>query len=127
MRKFFNIIFYIILAVFIYMMSTLVINDFDRTKMNFLGYTPSFVMSNSMAPTMVTGDFVLTRQTDFDSVEVGDIVVYKHVYEDGSTKAIIHRVIEKTEEYLVCKGDNNEQKDPWLIYPEDIRAKVVLH
>ena len=109
------------------MTATLVINDFDRTKMNFLGFMPNLVMSASMEPEIMTGDVVITKQIKFEDVEVGDVIVYQHYYEDGSHKAIIHRVVEKTEAYLRCKGDNNEQKDPWLIYPEDVRAKAIFH
>ena len=79
-----------------------------------------------MVPEMEVGDFVLTRQAKFKDVDVGDIIVYRYDYH-GGYEAIIHRVIEKTDEYLVCKGDNNEVADPWLIYPEDVRAIVVWY
>lgn len=122
----FNMVFYTILVVFVYMVATYITNDFDRTKMNFLGYSPNVVVSESMVPEMEVGDFVLTRQAKFKDVDVGDIIVYRYDYH-GGYEAIIHRVIEKTDEYLVCKGDNNEVADPWLIYPEDVRAIVVWY
>lgn len=122
-----NVIFWFTLVVFLYMTGTWVANDFDRTQMNFLGYTPNLVMSESMEPTILTGDLILSKQIDFEDVQVGDIIVYKHTYENGEHQAIVHRVIEKTDEYLVLKGDNNENRDPWNVYPEDVRAKVVLY
>ena len=120
----FNMVFYTILVVFVYMVATYITNDFDRTKMNFLGYSPTVVVSESMLPEMEVGDFVLTRQAKFKDVNVGDIIVYRYDYH-GGYEAIIHRVIEKNDEYLICKGDNNEAADPWNIYPEDVRAVVV--
>ena len=122
----FNMVFYTILVIFVYMIATYITNDLDRTKMNFLGYTPNVVVSESMLPEMEVGDIVITRQAKFKDIEVGDIVVYKHDYH-GGYQAIIHRVIEKTDEYLICKGDNNTEADPWFIYPEDVRAEVVWY
>ena len=127
MKKLVNTVFYITLFIFLYMMTTLALNDWDRTKMNFLGYSPHMVMSQSMNPTLLTGDFVLAKQIKFEDVQVGDIVIYKHTYEDGVERAIVHRVIEKTEDYLIFQGDNNLSPDPWKVYPEDVRAKVLFH
>lgn len=126
-KKLINIIFWVVLVIFVYMMGTLIFNGFDRTQMNFLGFAPNLVMSESMEPTIKTGELVITKQIDFEDVQVGDIVVYRHEYEDGDVKAIIHRVIEKTDEYLVFQGDNNADRDPWNVYPEDVRAKVIYH
>lgn len=126
LRKLVNIIFWLVLFVFFWMVCTWVANDFDRTKMNFFGYAPNLTMSASMEPTIMTGDLIITKQIEFEDVQVGDIIVYRHDY-DGNYRAIVHRVIDKNEEYIICKGDNNEVQDPWFIYPEDVRAKVILH
>lgn len=127
LKKIVNVIFWVVLVIFVYMCCTWAMNGFDRTQMNFLGYTPNLVMSASMEPTIMTGELVITKQIDFEDVEVGDIIVYKHTYDNGEHIAIIHRVIEKTDEYLVFKGDNNVDRDPWNVYPEDVRAKVVYY
>ena len=126
-KKFINIVFWVVLIVFLWMMATFAISGFDRTQMNFMGFAPNLTMSNSMEPTIMTGDVILTKRISFEDVEVGDIIVYKHVYEDGNYKAIVHRVIEKTDEYLICKGDNNDAPDPWCIYPDEVRAKVIWY
>lgn len=122
-----NALFWITLVIFIYMGSTWVANGFDRTYMNFLGYAPNMVMSESMEPTIMTGDIIISKQIDFEDVQVGDIIVYRHDYADGTYKAIVHRVIEKTDTHLVLKGDNNADRDPWNVYPDDVRAKVVFY
>lgn len=122
-----NIIFLLVLFVFVYTIGTVVANDMDWTKRNFFGYSLSFVMSESMEPTLMTGDFVLTKDITFDEVEVGDIVVYRHDYEDGNYKSIVHRVVEKNEDHLIFKGDNNEAEDPFKVYPEDVRSIVIYY
>lgn len=122
-----NIIFFLVLFVFIYTIGTVVANDMDWTKRNFFGYSLNFVMSDSMEPTLMTGDFVVTKDITFDEVEVGDIVVYRHDYEDGNYKSIVHRVIEKNEDHLIFMGDNNEAPDPFKVYPEAVRSVVIYY
>lgn len=122
-----NLIFWTVVIVFSYSSVTLIANDFDRTQMNFLGYSWNYVMSGSMEPTIMTGELVIAKQADFEDIEVGDIIIYKHTYDDGSSIPIIHRVIEKNSEYLLCKGDNNPEKDPWNIYPNEVRSIVVWY
>lgn len=122
-----NTIFYTTLIVFIYTTCTFVFNGFDRTKMNFLGYSLNHVVSASMEPTIMTGDFVITKQVDFEDIKVGDIIVYKYEFKDGEPVAIIHRVYDKQENYLLTKGDNNLLFDPYVIRPEDVRTRVVCH
>lgn len=100
-------------------------HGFDWTRSNVFGFTLTHIQSASMEPNIMTGDRVLTIVTSFDKVEVGDVIVYRHDYEDGSTKLIIHRVIEKYNDHLICKGDNNDIADPWKIYPKDIRFKML--
>lgn len=121
-----NIIFCITLFIFLYTMGTIVFSGGDLTKKNFLGFSLDYVMSESMEPTIMTGDFVITKKVDFEDVEVGDIIVYRHTYENGKYAAIIHRVIEKTDNYLVTKGDNNKVKDPWTVSPEEVRSKLLF-
>jgi signal peptidase len=122
-----NILFCLVLFCFLCMGYTYVKADCDRTQANVFGYSPFLVMSESMEPTILTGELILTKQIKFDDVEVGDIIVYKHTYANEKSIAIVHRVIEKTDYYLIMKGDNNEAEDPWKVYPSDVRAEVIYY
>lgn len=122
-----NIVFIIVLIVFLYSMITYAIGGFDKTKMNFLGYSWNYVVSASMEPTIMTGELVIAKQCDFEDIEVGDIIIYKHTYQNGYTIPIVHRVIEKNNEYLNTMGDNNPEPDGWNVYPEDVRSIVVWY
>ena len=74
-----------------------------------------------MEPTIHADEYVLFHQATFDTVDVGDIVIYR----SESGRFIIHRIIEKNNEYLICKGDNNPVADSENIYPEMVRGKYI--
>lgn len=93
------------------------------------------VVSGSMEPTFYRGDIVATVNTntygiqEFNpetDVNVGDVVVYDATW---YPEPVIHRVIDvqmiNGSKYFVIKGDNNQQKDPVLVNPKQIRSKVI--
>ncbi len=86
------------------------------------GLSVSFVPTSSMEPTINAGEYVLYSNTDFDSVEVGNVIVY----ENSSGMYIIHRVIEKNENYLITKGDNNAIEDNEKITPNMVYGKYIM-
>jgi len=83
------------------------------------------VASESMEPTLHTGDVVIINYNP-SLVQVGDIVVYNATW---FSKPVIHRVISKQqangETVYILKGDNNSFQDPYPVYPNQIISKVV--
>lgn len=85
------------------------------------------VLSDSMAPDMPKGSLAVMRPMPQDSVTAGDVIVF--TAPDGSHRRVIHRVqhvygVEEAEQirnwtadraFLLTKGDNNAQADPWLL------------
>jgi len=53
------------------------------------------------------GDLVVVRGVDFDEIEVGDVIVYKF----PNKEPVIHRVVGKSNNTLITKGDNNRVTD----------------
>lgn len=93
------------------------------------------VVSGSMEPAFYRGDIVVTEGTNIygiqefnpeSDVHVGDVVVYNATW---YSEPVIHRVISEENvngsKYFKIKGDNNNQADPYLVSPSQIRAKVV--
>ena len=91
-------------------------------KPNILGYRVLHVVSESMEPTIMTGDFVIGHVIDPEDVQVGDIVTYRVLDKDGdlTNYCIIHRVIQITNDGFVFKGDNNDAPDDWIVQPKQI-------
>lgn len=77
---------------------------------------PLIVLTDSMEPTIKSGDLILIREVDFDDVEEGDIISYFES-ETQRTTTVTHRVIEiiyddngnKLE--FVTQGDANNIED----------------
>lgn len=93
------------------------------------------VVSGSMEPAFYRGDIVVTEGTNIygiqefnpeTDVKVGDVVVYDATW---YSEPVIHRVIAEENingsKYFEIKGDHNNQADPYLVSPSQIRAKVV--
>lgn len=128
---FLSLVALVILSSYLY---SFYINHGDYHKMNLFGYIFNYVQSGSMEPEIKTYDFVISKATTFDDVNVGDIITYECNYdqdEDGNIVPrskpviVIHRVIEKGDGYIRTKGDANEVEDPWQVMPNEIVSKYV--
>jgi signal peptidase len=75
-----------------------------------LGFTPTIVASQSMQPTLNTGDLTFILSIPHEAIQIGDIIQYQ-----TATEPIIHRVIDRYEQggslWFVTKGDANNAAD----------------
>lgn len=71
----------------------------------------------SMLPELETGDLIVIHPKE--NVELGDIITYKKTI-NGKTYLITHRVVGKTENGFVTKGDNLQRVD------ENVKAEEVV-
>ena len=73
------------------------------------------VTSDSMSPSLVTGDLVAWTPASIHDVKVDDVIVYKSWLHWPDTKLVVHRVVEIRQEFgkiaLVTKGDANQWTD----------------
>ena len=78
------------------------------------------VKSNSMYPTLQKSDIILIkRNSDYKK---GDIITYD--YENNYL--VTHRIIEKSNNFFITKGDNNNSEDDKFIQLDNIKGKVIL-
>ena len=79
----------------------------DNPKDAYLfGYKPVLVLTGSMEPTLKVNGLAIVQKTNYNNVEINDIIMY-----ELDDKLITHRVIEKTDDGIVTKGDNNNAPD----------------
>lgn len=71
----------------------------------------------SMLPELETGDLIVIHPKE--NVKLGDIITYKKTI-NGKTYLITHRVVGKTENGFVTKGDNLQRVD------ENVKAEEVV-
>ena len=90
----------------------------------YFGWRMDIILSDSMSPTLRIGSLVLTRPVRVGEIKVGDIITY------GSPingELVTHRVMEikRSERFLIrTKGDANEDRDPYLVPPQNIVGRV---
>jgi signal peptidase len=87
------------------------------------------VVSESMEPVMYKGDLVIV-DTNPSTVQVGDIAIYSGTWPHRVPEDIIHRIVKigqlsNRTTVMEFKGDNNPAPDPYLVYSNQIVAKVV--
>ena len=94
----------------------------------FFKYQPVAILTYSMDPVFTRGDAVVIKKTDAlekKSLQKDDIIQYKR-----KDTMVIHRIIDIVdddgERGYILKGDNNDSKDPFIVYDNQIVGKVTL-
>ena len=82
------------------------------------------VATGSMTPKINIGDVVIVDQhTKYQNLEVGEVIAYKY-----DNIIVVHRIVDiiivGDEYYFYTKGDANNAKDNYIIYPNTIVGKV---
>ena len=93
----------------------------DNPKGAFLlGYKPAVVETGSMSPWLLENSMALIKKTDFSQVAEGDVITYEL---DG--QFITHRVISKTGNQVIVKGDTNASPDPRPVTAKNFVGMIV--
>jgi signal peptidase len=86
------------------------------------------VASGSMIPTLNVGDLIVVQggmnvSNVIAEYQTGDIVVF---HKPGNPdELIVHRAVEKINDGLKTKGDNNSNSDYWIVTDDELVGKVV--
>ena len=95
---------------------------------NIGGVLPLIVLTDSMAPEIMSGDIIICQQTDPESIVVGDDISFFDPAGNG-TSIVTHRVIEIVEEdgqkYFRTKGINNNTEDRVLVPIDKLVGKYI--
>ena len=77
----------------------------------------------SMNPTLKPGDGLeMYTYRDRAEICVGDVIVYPRPF---GTVDVVHRIIEKRDDGVITRGDNNNKIDPYTVRFDDIIGKVI--
>lgn len=84
-------------------------------------YDVRYIESGSMEPGIHVGAIVLIDPTAYkdEDPQVGDIAMYQ-----TSTREIIHRIIDESDDGYIFKGDNNDSEDFAPVPAENIRGEL---
>jgi len=116
----------IIMAAF-FSFATLATHDPNNVG-SFLGYTPLSVNSDSMSPTFNSGDLIIIKKCDPNTLQVGDIITF-HTIIENQYVLNTHRIqsIEDSNgiRFYKTKGDNNMIADLDMVSNGDIVGQYV--
>lgn len=85
------------------------------------------VVSCSMYPKYDVGDIIVVKGEEFDDYQVDDVIVYDAETENLDIP-IIHRMIEKNENYVQTRGDNTRGQHEFekRVEPDQIHGKSIF-
>lgn len=108
----------LIIIILILSIAFIQVNILNKDYANILGYSYFQVATGSMEPTIKIDDIILIRLNS--DIQENDIITYK-----SKNEFITHRLIQKNDDSLITKGDNNNSEDD-PIKKEDVIGKVVF-
>lgn len=109
----------VVCIVFIILLLNLMTSRSDKL-FELIGFRSYTVLSGSMEPEFYPGDMVIIQNKNKANIGLNDIVTYR----DGSGVIITHRIIEKTSDGYITKGDNNNVQDDYIVSLNNIIGKV---
>jgi signal peptidase len=80
------------------------------------------VLTGSMEPAIPVGSIIVIKETDPNSLIVGDVICYQF----SEHALITHRIISVSGAGFITKGDANEEPDDRLVEKEDVIGKVEI-
>lgn len=113
------------MALCLYIAIGVIVASKQQKPPSFFGISISYVPTDSMEDTIMTGDYVLFKKADYEDVGKNDIIVYRSKEGPMAGQFIIHRIIEEKDGYFVTKGDHNALADTEKVTPDMVFGKFV--
>lgn len=126
-----NIFVYIIRSLLILFVAAILYNFFlvifsartDKEAKYIFGFRAYVITTDSMKPNINVGDIVIIKQIENDDLYENDVITYRLSTEE---ERVTHRIIDKTEDIYITKGDNNKLEDKSIVRYENIEGKVIF-
>lgn len=109
---------------------TVVVQVLTKGYATFFGNSLFRVVTGSMEPEIPTGTLILSRETDIEELEMGDVICFQSLSPSMRGRMITHRIIGKTVDEngavsLQTKGDANPSADSYPVTEANLVGKVV--
>ena len=123
MKKIISIICIIILLPVLFVNAVILINSWTRPNEipSFFGWKPFIVLSGSMESEIYSGDIVVVKEVNANTLGVGDVIAFK-----SGDIVITHRIKEIIQEdgitKYITKGDNNNTQDTDYVLQENVEG-----
>ncbi|MBR6916876.1 MAG: signal peptidase I [Clostridia bacterium] len=99
---------------------------------NLFGYSVFRVVTGSMEPTIPVGAVLISKNTDIDDIETGDIICFRSREASHYGSIVTHRVVSVSTDgagvkYLESRGDANNSSDPYFVQEENLIGRVIWY
>ena len=127
MKKVLKSILIVILVLILMINLTVLIKGkiFKNKVPSIFGYKPFIVMSGSMENVFESGDLIITKVVDTDSLKKGDIIAYRDSGNTITTHRIYKEVKRKGKTCFETKGDINNSKDSGIVCAKKVEGKYI--
>lgn len=119
------VISFLCLILCLYIVIEIINANSNKRPPNIFGISVSYVPTDSMEPTINKGDYIMFTKANYDSVGVGDIIIYR----SSKDIFIVHRIVDSGVDskgnYYITKGDNNTIADTERVYSNMICGKFI--
>ena len=82
------------------------------------------IITGSMEPEYLVGDYVVLKKADTDSLKVGDIIAFISIDENIAGETVVHRIKAIEDDEFVTSGDANPAEDFVRTTPDRILGIV---
>ena len=89
------------------------------------GYSAYIVTTNSMYPSICSGDIVIVKKVEEEKIKVGDIITFTKDNQ-VNTHRVTNIVEEEGEKFYTTKGDNNNVEDIERVKFTEINGKEII-
>lgn len=125
-----NAFFYLIIIVLlVFVESRLILQDEASKPINIGGFSPMTVLSNSMRSVYPRNTFLLTRQVDANTLDIGDDITFI----TDSDRVVTHRITGIEENHLrtrergfTTQGTDNQREDADMVHASNIIGQVIF-
>jgi signal peptidase len=94
------------------------------------GYSPCIMYGGSMGSTAPMGSVAFIETVSADSLQVGDVIVFRPPSSGEARQPVMHRIISVEEvdgqRVFRTKGDANESADPWELRLTEEGGRLVF-
>lgn len=120
--KFIKIAIFVFAIIILYNIFLVILSASDQSKTtNMFGYSAYIITTDSMKPTLYSGDVVVVKKIKANDLKRGDIITFVK-----DSQVVTHRIVNKIEAGLVTKGDNNSIEDMYVVNDNEILGVEVF-
>ena len=127
MKRIFNIIWYGVIGLFIFVFANVMYAKMNNQVPNVFGYSVMQIISYSMEPEIKKDEYILVKKVDISDIEEHDIITFYSTDPTIYGRINTHRVVRRNEtnDGFVTKGDNNLIEDKYDVLDENVIGRYV--